>query len=247
MRMAQQVQLTEELIPRLTGRPGEQKRLIRSKQSLKQRMIPELNKMLRWMGGGYVGFAALPAAIRQQAALAAHADQWSIDVICRGTYPWELDGNSSAGGGGPPLGGGPSREQLITQLRMHTCEVERANEELELLAKERARCLAFLELQETAIQAAVERTLARQAALAAGHQVAACSSFGARQPAHEGERFEEGQYCAGLLMLLGDRLQPITSQPAAARTMFAGSDWDAALAMGTLDDEYDLADEEEAM
>ena len=75
-----QVQLTEELIPRLTWRPGEQKRLIRSKQSLKQRMIPELNKVLRWLGGGYVGFEALPAAVRQQAAVAAHADQWTVGV-----------------------------------------------------------------------------------------------------------------------------------------------------------------------
>ena len=130
---------------------------------------------------------------------------------------------------------------------MHSCEVERAREELELLAKERARCLAFLERQQAAIQAAVERTLARQAALNAGQPVAACSSFGARQPAHEAGRLAEAQYCAGLAMLLDDRLHPTTSQLAAARTMFAGSDWDAALAMGALDDEYDVVEEEEAM
>lgn len=72
-----QVQLIEELIPRLTRRSKEQARLMRSKQGLKQRMVPELNSLLRWLGGGYVGFSLLPEPLRHQATAATHADKWT--------------------------------------------------------------------------------------------------------------------------------------------------------------------------
>lgn len=71
----------EELIPRLTRRSKEQARLIRSKQGLKQRMAPELNSLLRWLGGGYVGFSLLPESLRQQATAAAHADKWTPGAL----------------------------------------------------------------------------------------------------------------------------------------------------------------------
>ena len=72
-----QVQLMEQLIPRLTGRSGEQAKLRRAKQALKLRVEPELNSLLRWLGGGYVGFELLPDTLRQHAAAVSNAEQWN--------------------------------------------------------------------------------------------------------------------------------------------------------------------------
>jgi hypothetical protein len=73
----------DALIPRFSDRPGEQKRLMRAKHALKQRMQPDLNSLLRWLGGGYVGFDALPPTLRQHALAAAHADQWTAGLHFR--------------------------------------------------------------------------------------------------------------------------------------------------------------------
>ena len=65
----------------LTGRPGEQAKTRRSKQALKQRMQPDLNCLLRWLGGGYAGFHLLPATLQQRAAAAANADDWTAGAL----------------------------------------------------------------------------------------------------------------------------------------------------------------------
>jgi hypothetical protein len=75
--MAQQHQLMDQLITSLYGRPGEQRKTRTAKQRMKQRMRPLLNSLLRWLGGGYVGFQSLPAA-QQYAAVAANAAAWSV-------------------------------------------------------------------------------------------------------------------------------------------------------------------------
>lgn len=75
---AQQVQLMEQLIVSLKNRPGEQAKTRSSKQRLQQRMQPELNSLLRWLAGGYIGFETLPAEVRAHSAAAANAEQWTV-------------------------------------------------------------------------------------------------------------------------------------------------------------------------
>ncbi|PSC68954.1 hypothetical protein C2E20_7492 [Micractinium conductrix] len=130
---AQQVQLQEELIPRLTCRPGEQAKLRRAKQVLKQGMAPEAH-----------------------AASVGDAHVWSTDAICSGTYPWESNASATSISS-QAMPGTDTAEQLITRLRTHTCELHRATEELELLKAERTRCLAYLERQHAAIDAALQQ------------------------------------------------------------------------------------------
>ncbi|PSC67479.1 xylose [Micractinium conductrix] len=151
----------EQLMQQLTGRPGEQAKTRRSKQALKQRMQPDLNCLLRWLGGGYAGFHLLPATLQQRAAAAANADDWTADVICRGVYPWEGDVSAA----GTPSPAAATREQLITRLRAHTSELARTSEEVSLFEEERKHCLAFLQQRQAASQAACERTAQRSAAL----------------------------------------------------------------------------------
>ena len=79
-----QVQLMEQLMQQLTGRPGEQAKTRRSKQALKQRMQPDLNCLLRWLGGGYAGFHLLPTAVQQRAVAAANADDWTAGALWLG-------------------------------------------------------------------------------------------------------------------------------------------------------------------
>ena len=69
----------ELLIPQLTRRPGEQARLRRAKQALNAKMEPELNNLLLWVRGGYLGFQQLPAALQQQAPTAAQT--WTTGAL----------------------------------------------------------------------------------------------------------------------------------------------------------------------
>lgn len=68
----------ELLIPQLHGRPGDQAKLRRQKQTLKQRMQPDLNCLVRWLAGEYAGFDRLPAAMQALAATVADAAIWSV-------------------------------------------------------------------------------------------------------------------------------------------------------------------------
>ena len=91
-----------------------------------------------------------------------------------------------------------------------------------MLEEERKRCLAFLQQQQAAIQAACERTAQRCAALqAAGMAVPECNSFGARQPASHAARQQEQRYSNGLAVLLAERLKKVTVQLAVAREAFS--------------------------
>ena len=72
-----QVQLMEQLIPHLATRRSEQSKLRRAKQALKLKVEPELNSLLRWLGGGYTGFDLLPAELQRRGTAAAESDQWS--------------------------------------------------------------------------------------------------------------------------------------------------------------------------
>ena len=131
---------------------------------------------------------------------------------------------------------------------MHTCDVTRATEELQLLAQERERCAAYLQNQEQAIRAAVQGTQDRLAALQMGAgAVPACSSEYSHQPQCASERAREQQYCEGLLVLLGDRLCAATMQAEAARAAFSSAEWAAAAAAcsGTPDQYY--SEEEDPM
>ncbi|PSC76086.1 serine threonine [Micractinium conductrix] len=199
---AQQVQVQEELIPRLTGRPGEQAKLRRAKQVLKQRMAPEAH-----------------------AASVGDAHVWSTDAICSGAYPWESNASATSISS-QAMPGTDTAEQLITRLRTHTCELHRATEELELLKAERTRCLAYLERQHAAIDAALQQVSQRTGALQRGGPAPACTSFAARQPTTNAQRMQEVQYCKGLELLLGERLRQATVQLQAARQAFVDGSWE---------------------
>ena len=86
-RGAQQVQLLDELMVSLAGRPSDQARTRRSKERLKQRMQPELNSLLRWLAGGYAGFELLPAAMQDGAGAASHAEEWSVGATSSRCMP----------------------------------------------------------------------------------------------------------------------------------------------------------------
>ena len=167
----------------------------------------------------------------------AHAD-----VLSRGVYPWQHSGTGSEEAA-PCVA---TVEQLLTQLHMHSSEMARAEEELSLLEAERSRCIRFLKQQQAAIQASMQRIEGRQAALGANQPVAPCSSFAACQPTSTALRQQEQQYCSGLLMLLSERLQSVTSQLDAASVAFAATDWDEAAVLGAPVDEYET-DGEDAM
>ena len=173
--------------------------------------------------------------------LTTNASVCCADEICRGVYPWEhtrTASNSSS-----------TREQLITQLRTHQAEFTRAQEELELLEMERAQCLAFYVHQQAEIQAAIERTQLRLAALQQVGNVPPCSSCCSRNPVTPADHSAELTYCTGLLILLEQRLRNTGSRLQAARAAFhmhaeqVASDWDAAAARATPADA--CADEEE--
>lgn len=164
------------------------------------------------------------------------------DAICRGAYPWDSTAtcsNSVACSSAMP--GIPTVDQLITRLRLHTGELYRSSEELQLLAAERERCLAYLQARHEAINAARGHVAHRKAALAGEEAVPACSSFAARQPSNGAERMREAWYCDGLLLLLDERLEGTTAQLSAARQAFTDGAW--AEAQGDL---YEAVDEEDA-
>ena len=79
---AQQVQLMEEFIISITGRPGEQGKVRRSKQRLQDRISPQLRSLLRWLAGGYDGSELLPADVRERGvAAASNANDWTVGVL----------------------------------------------------------------------------------------------------------------------------------------------------------------------
>lgn len=126
---------------------------------------------------------------------------------------------------------------------MHVSQVQRAQEELDILAAERERCLAYLERRQAEIEAALDRCGARSAALRSSSiEVPQCHSLWAREPAAHSasERGLELRYCEGLHLLLSDALLTSTKQMLAARVAFAGGD-----AAACNVDEYECFDEEE--
>ena len=164
------------------------------------------------------------------------------DAICRGIYPWETSVAASGASAATPAPGSATAEQLITRLRTHVNELNRATEELDLLAAERQRCLAYLERRQMDIQAALHRVCQRGGTLRSGNANVAqpCRSFAACAPTTDAQRMREAQYCDGLALLLRDHLQRATAQLAAARTSFDnGGDGSSSM------DEYDEAGEED--
>lgn len=166
---------------------------------------------------------------------------WVVaDDICRGAYPWE--GSIAAPGdavAAPPA----TREQLVTHLRTHSSELARAQEELEQLQNERTVCILFLTTQLEKIQAAISRIQQRADAAGAGQAVPQCSSFGGHQPHTAVEYQEEQGYCAGLLLLLNDRLASCTQQLAMAQEAFGADDWEAAANLFALTADGDIDEE----
>lgn len=78
---AQQVQLFDDLIVPITGHPGEQGKVRRSKQRLQDRMGMQLRSLLRWLAGGYDGSELLPADVRERGVAAAfNANEWTVGV-----------------------------------------------------------------------------------------------------------------------------------------------------------------------
>ena len=147
------------------------------------------------------------------------------DAICSGTYPWESNASATSISS-QAMPGTDTAEQLITRLRTHTCELHRATEELELLKAERTRCLAYLERQHAAIDAALQQVSQRTGALQRGGPAPACTSFAARQPTTNAQRMQEVQYCKRLELLLGERLRQATVQLQAARQAFVDGTWE---------------------
>lgn len=137
-------------------------------------------------------------------------------------YPWE--GSAAPVTAGATLAAPHlTAEQLLTQLQRRSNELQRATEELALLAAERARCLQYLQDQAARIDAAVQRIGERKAALLGGNAVPPCSSIAARQPMSDLERALEMQYCDGLLLLLKGRLAKANAQLLQAQQAFTGN------------------------
>lgn len=167
------------------------------------------------------------------------------DGVCRGVYPWE-GCTAPAAIGANPAAPSLSAEQLLTQLQRRSNELQRATEELQLLAAERARCLQYLTDQHAKIDAALQRIGERRAALLSGPAAPPCSSIAARQPACAPECQLEVQYCEGLLLLLGDRLRKATAQLLAAQQAFTSGGSNAAHAVGSCA-MFGESDEEDAV
>lgn len=92
-------------MPRLSARPAEQKKLLKTKGTLKAQLQPQLTRLQGWMQGGYVGFDLLPAALRE---VNVDVTSWSLgkqwragrgqwpavlnlaNLICRWHLPWRL-------------------------------------------------------------------------------------------------------------------------------------------------------------
>eukprot|EP00887_Chlorella_sp_A99_P004520 scaffold34.g4520.t1 len=210
------VQLLDMIIPTLSRRPSDQKKLLKGKEQRKKQLSPLLTQLQGWLAGGYVGFDQLPAAVRLSAPPPAEA--WGVDAICRGEYPWEA---GRANAGDPPTASDP----LITELRTYANEHARALEECELLDAEKTRCIAYFQNQHVAIATAIRRVHERRVVLQAGGQepAPACSSFASRQPARPAGVASEVEYCSGLLLLLQAREHKAAAQLAAARAAFAGN------------------------
>ena len=165
------------------------------------------------------------------------------DMICQGKYPWA----QSAGGGEAAAGGmRATRDQLITQLRMHTSEMERAKEELRRVEDERGRCLSYWARERAALAAALQRTRARQVALEQRDMgVPLCSSKGSSQPHNQGERLQEQMYTKGLVLLLQAREAKASMQLEAAERAFGGNSASSPPGSGDTDSdsESDTVDE----
>lgn len=169
---------------------------------------------------------------------------WLAAAICRGAYPWEASAPSAE----PAAAAGvaaATREQLVTRLRTHANEVQRAQEELDLLTEERQRCLGYLQLRQAQTSAALVQCQERSAALRDGSPVPACGSFGAGQPASQAARSQELQYCEGLALLLSRALQKATVQLATARSAFGGGSGTGGESTEAVADEYECVNEED--
>lgn len=71
----------EQLIPRLTGRSGEQAKLRKAKQALKSRIEPELQQLKHWLADGYVGFDRLPPGVQQLSEAVNQGTGWTVGAL----------------------------------------------------------------------------------------------------------------------------------------------------------------------
>ena len=79
-----QVQLIEQLMPQLSSRRSELDKLRRAKVQLLEKMRPDLDHLMRWRAGGYVGFDVLPEDVQRMATALTAANGWNTGGMLLG-------------------------------------------------------------------------------------------------------------------------------------------------------------------
>ena len=146
----------DALKPHLAERTGDQAKLRKSLQRSGAAIQKMSARLQGWLMGGFVPSAGLPPELQQ---LAAGAASWDLDKFCQGHLPWLEDA----------LLGDLSAEQLISRLVLHHRRHARAQEELELISREKELSLRLYDAQLSALQQGIDAN--SMAAEAAGERM----------------------------------------------------------------------------
>lgn len=219
----------DQRLPGLAGNAREQKRLQSQKQAERKRAEERLATLSAWLKpdqGDFVSLDCLPHDV--QLAQQAAQGGWSLQEVLDGSFPW----HAATGAG--------AEASLQVSLLLHRISdaeqaIERCDEELALLAEEKAATLAAcsqrvgqLEQLASALSGEAEE-LARRAARApgAGDLAGPSSGEGPAQaaPAQEaGQLLQRKRIAEGKQVLVRQRLRGLRSLQEAAASAFALED-----------------------
>lgn len=124
-------------VQHLTGRPREQKQVLKNLNKSKMRTEGALALLKRWITGSFFG----------RATAQPEAQQWQVEAILQMRYPWEAVVDMDLGA--------LSSNDLLLKLQLHTRRLHRADEELQLLDREKLSTLKLHALQGAAILSAI--------------------------------------------------------------------------------------------
>jgi hypothetical protein len=136
LNLSQQYQFTESLHNALVGRRREQQQLRDSNNRLGGKIETLLGGLKGWLQGGYMGFERLRMKCPEMVNSLEIAPQlWRVENFKNGQYPWEAPAEEEEGEQGIDF--------IITKLVRHHHNIERSNEQLNIVELQMNSALSF--------------------------------------------------------------------------------------------------------
>ena len=197
IKVASRMDADSQLNALASDRPNDVKRLRRQLQSASAVIQKLMDRLATWLQHPYLPRSELSGPL-QMAQESVH--DWDLSSFQQGRFPWEH---------GQDLSQTLSQDQLLSRLQLYLNQQQRAQEELAMLTAEQHVSLTNYQLQQSALQVAIQKHEQLQAV-----QEAVATGMAA----------ESRAWHSGVCILLRKKLAIVSKIQSAAQRAFSSSD-----------------------